>query len=190
MFHGIFGWCSMRSDLRTLILLALSIALSACAAPRYQSAYRYEAPPDAAGRACLEGCTHKMAECREQCAAKTQACLKTLEPLLDERYHAALERYGAELENYRQERLHYDLYLSLNGGYPWRYGPWPYALGTMPYYFPPVPPLKPDRNAQFEQLRHERCDVDCGCQSIYDACFLACGGKKIPEIQCISNCPP
>ena len=30
-------------------------------------------------------------------------------------------------------------------------------------------------------VEKQRCDSDCGCQPIYDACFLSCGGKKIPE---------
>ena len=182
----------MLSALRTLTLVILTLGLAACAGPRYQSVYRYEAPTDMASRACLEGCARKMAECREHCTTTNLACLKNLEPLLDERHNAALKRYEAELERYRQELAHYDLYLPLNWGYPspWRHGLWPYSPWAMPYYFPPDPPAKPSRSAEFEQLRHERCDVDCGCQPVYDACFLACGGKKIPEVQCISNCPP
>lgn len=175
---------------RTLILLILALGLTACATPRYQSVYRYDAPTDAAGRACLEDCTRKMADCREQCTTKTQACLKDMEPLVDERYKEAMQRYEVELQYYRRDLVQYDLYLSLNWGHPWRHGFWPYASWAMPYSFPPIPPVKPNRSAEFERLRHERCDVDCGCQSVYDACFLACGGKKIPEMRCISNCPP
>lgn len=183
----------MRSALRTFTLLILTLGLAACAGPRYQSTYRYDAPTDAAGRACLERCELKMTACREQCTTKTQACLKDLEPVLNERYDAAMNRYGAELDRYRQELVQYEFYLSMNWGYPypwWHHGMWPYSSFGMPYYVPPSPPVKPSRSAEFERLRQERCDVDCGCQSIYDACFLACGGKKIPEMRCISNCPP
>ncbi len=189
----------MRSALRTLTLLILTLGLAACASPRYQSTYRYEAPTDAAGRACLEKCEQKMAACREQCTTKTQACLKDLEPLVDERYNAVLNRYEIELNRYRQDLIHYDLQMSLNWGFPspwWRPGMlpyYPYSPWATPYNLspiPPAPPFKPSRSAEFERLRKERCDVDCGCQSVYDACFLACGGKKIPETRCISNCPP
>lgn len=185
----------MRSAfLRALTLLILTLGLAACASgPRYQSTYRYEPPTDAAGRACLEKCEHQMTACRDQCATKTQACLKDLEPLVDERYNAAMNRYGIALDRYRQELIQYEFYLSMSWGYPspWRHpGMWPYASFAMPYYFPPSPPANPSRSAVFERLRLERCDVDCGCQSIYDACFLACGGKKIPVTRCISNCPP
>jgi hypothetical protein len=107
----------MRSALRTLTLLILALGLAACASsPRYQSTYRYEAPTDAAGRACLEKCEQKMAACSEQCATRTQACLKDLEPLVDERYNAAMNHYGAELDQYRQELVQYEFYLSMNCG--------------------------------------------------------------------------
>ncbi|MEN6585621.1 MAG: hypothetical protein ABFE02_06155 [Sulfuricella sp.] len=182
----------MRSALHVITMAALIPGLAACAAPRYQSAYRYEPPTGMDGHACLEACTRKIAVCRGQCAATSQACLKNLAPLVDERYNADVKRYEAELGRYRQELLQYDLYLSLNWGYPypWHHGMWPYSPWEMPYSSPPIPPVKPSRSAEFERLRGERCDVDCGCQSIYDACFLACGGKKIPEVKCISHCPP
>jgi len=93
----------MYSALRALTLIILALGVAACVSPRYQSVYRYEAPTDEAGRACLEVCARKIAECREQCTTKTQACLKDLEPLVNERYHAALKHYEMELERYRQD---------------------------------------------------------------------------------------
>lgn len=86
---------------------------------------------DAAGRACLEKCEHQMTACRDQCATKTQACLKDLEPLVDERYNAAMNRYGIALDHYRQELVQYEFYLSMSWGYP---SPWwhPVACGLMP----------------------------------------------------------
>jgi hypothetical protein len=50
-------------------------------------------------------------------------------------------------------------------------------------------PRKPSRDEEFNRLRMERCEVECGCQPIYDACFLVCGGKRIPEVKCIADCP-
>jgi hypothetical protein len=35
----------------------------------------------------------------------------------------------------------------------------------------------------------EKCDPGCGCQAAYDGCFVACGGKRIPEQRCVANCP-
>lgn len=75
-----------------------------------------------------------MADCREQCTTITQACLKNIEPLVDEHYNTALKRHEAELERHSQQQVHYDLYLALNRGYPWRHGFW-----SLPYHYPPAP---------------------------------------------------
>jgi hypothetical protein len=176
---------------RALILTGLLAGLSACAsAPRYQTTYRYQPPADPAGLACLDKCTQKMEACQSQCQEKYQACLKRIEPKVDERYGEALKRYAIELDRYRAELDHYRLSLSLSWGhYPWYghgfYYPWP-----EPYYFPPpLPPRKPSRDEEFNRLKKEQCDADCGCQPVYDTCFLACGGTRTLEERCIANCP-
>lgn len=176
-----------------LLLGLLAVGLSGCAAPgpRYQTAYRYEPPVEAAGRACLEKSEHQMAQCQQRCAADYQACLKRIEPQAEVRYAEALKRYRTEMDLYRRELARYQLYLSMSWGrYPWYgsgfYYPWP-----DPFYFPPpVPPAKPSQDQEFSRLRQERCEVNCGCQANYDAGFLTCGGKLFPEVKCIANCPP
>lgn len=177
--------------LRALILTALIAGLSACASPpRYQTIYRYQPPADPAGLACLDKCTRKMETCQTQCQENYQACLKTIEPKkVDERHGEALKRYAAELDRYRLELYQYRLSLSLSWGhYPWYghgfYHPWP-----EPYYFPPTPPSRPSRDEEYNRLKKEQCEADCGCQPAYDTCFLACGGTRIPEERCIANCP-
>ena len=181
----------MAPDLRRMTLLVAAAVLAGCATPRYQTVYRYEPPSDATGRACLESCEKKLAGCQQHCTADYQACLKRLEPLVEERYNEHLKRYADELNSYRLELRHYELSLSLSWGYdPFWYGPWPYYHPWPAFYnFPPEPPEKPSREAAFNQLRKEKCEADCGCLPLYDACFLTCGGKKIPEVKCIANCP-
>ncbi|MDD5241265.1 MAG: hypothetical protein PHG47_06025 [Sulfuricella sp.] len=178
---------------RALLLGFLAVGLLGCVgpSPRYQTAYRYEPPTDAAAGACLEKCEHKLEDCQQRCKADYQACLKLIEPQVEGRYAEALKRYGTELDRYRWELDRYQLYMSMSWGWsPWYghgyYRPWP-----EPYYYPPpAPPAKPSKDQEFSRLRQEKCDVDCGCQAIYDAGFLSCGGKKIPEVKCIANCPP
>lgn len=182
----------MAAVLRILFLALLAIGLAGCAAPspRYQIAYRYEPPADAASRACLEKAGQKQSACLQHCKAEYQACLKLVEPQGEARYAAALKRYEAEMNRYRGELDRYQFYLFMSRGWsPWSgygfYAPWP-----EPYYFPPpMAPAKPSRDQEFGRVRQEKCDVDCGCQVIYDADFLACGGKRIPEQRCIANCP-
>lgn len=173
-----------------LLLVVVMVGLAGCASPRYQTAYRYEPPLEATGRACLEKCEQKLASCQQCCTVDYQACLQRIEPQVNERYNAVLKRYQVEMEQYRWELRRYEFYLSLNRNHDFWYGghgfyhPWP-----RPYYFPPIPPGKPSRDEVFNQLQKEKCAMDCGCQTTYDACFLGCGGKRIPETRCIANCP-
>ena len=180
----------MFQSMRILILAVVTAFLAGCASPRYQTAYRYEPPTDTAGRVALKKCEQKLESCQQRCAAETQICLKSIEPLVENRLAEALKQYESELEQYRLARQRYEISMALNWGYDpfWYdhglYHPWP-----RPYYFPPVMPRKPGRDEVFNQVRHEKCDTDCGCQTLYDACFLSSGGKKIPEERCIANCP-
>ena len=178
----------MLPALRAMLLVIVMVGLAACASPRYQTVYRYEPPVDVSGRACLEKCEQKLAGCRQSCAVNYQACEQRIEPQVEERYNEALQRYQVELDQYYWEWRQYEFYLSLSWDQDFWYGgfyhPWP-----GPYYFPPVPPMKPSRNAVAYQVEKENCVMDCGCQPNYDACFLGCGGKRIPETRCIANCP-
>lgn len=176
--------------LRVLIFVIVAAFLTSCATPRYQTAYRYEPPTDMAGRIALEKCEQKLEACQQRCTVETQACLKSIEPLVEKRHAEALKQYEVELEYYRLARQRYEIAMSLNWGYsPFWYGSRLYDPWPRPYYYPPAQPRKPGRDAVFNQLRHEKCDIGCGCQALYDACFLASGGKKIPEVRCIANCP-
>lgn len=170
------------------LLLFVTAGLAGCAGPRYQTAYRYEPPTDATGLACLEKCAQKMSECQHACGAELKRCLERLEPEVEKRHGEALKNYEGELERYRREVEQYAL--PLNWGHtPWfgprRRYPWPGFY----YYFPPFPPAMPSRDNTFDRLRQEKCVTDCGCQPIYDSCFLACGGKRIPEAKCVAHCP-
>lgn len=176
---------------RTLFPVIVAIVLVGCASPppRYQTAYRYELPTDSEGIACLEKCGQRIESCQQRCTANYQSCLKLIEPQVDERYREALKRYETELERYRLELERYQLYQSLRCGYsPW-YGYGNYYPCPDLYYFPPALPMKPSRDEEFNHLRQEKCDVDCGCQTVSEICILACGGKRINEVRCVANCP-
>jgi hypothetical protein len=185
---------------RFALLLALGVGLWGCATPRYQTFYRYEPPTDAAARSCLTPCEQTQKTCLDQCEENYSACVRTLEPEAQARHADALMRYEGELAQYRRDLDRYHLSISLGWGHgggwygggwydrgwydPW----WPYG-GYRPYYYPPVPPQPPSYADELSKLSAEECDRDCGCQPNYDACFLACGGRKVPEERCIANCP-
>ncbi|SEP20726.1 hypothetical protein [Nitrosovibrio sp. Nv6] len=198
-------------SVQRMIVLIISIGgLSGCAffAPRYQITHRYEPPTDPAASICLEKCTQRLESCQQSCTSTYQACLKRIEPLVEERYKNAMQRYENELETYRRHMN--SRYLGWGratlgwgrsawgwGGYPWGWGgsPWGwggpyYGLGySYPFYYQPAPPTRPSRTREFDRLRYEQCEVECGCQSVQDSCFLSCGGRKIVEERCIANCP-
>ena len=171
-----------------LFLLAL---LAGCAGPRYQTVYRYEAPTDAAGRACLVPCASQLAACQGQCQERHQACVAGIEPQVEARFQEKLQQFQLDIQYYNLALSLYQrrLALGFNHYYPF-YGPrrHRYGYGYGPY-FPPTPPFKPDRAQIFQRVAQEQCDQNCGCQPIYDSCFLACSGKKIPEVKCIAHCP-
>jgi hypothetical protein len=197
----------MLPPLRAIILTILTAALFGCASfePRYQITHRYEPPSDPAGIVCLGNCTQQLAACQQSCTSTYQACLQRIEPLAEQRYDEAVKRFESESSSYRQQLNSSRFYQSLGwgrsawgwGGYPWGWGPgwgwggspW-YGMGySSPYFYSPAPPLRPDRRREYDRLRYEQCEVECGCQSVQDACFLSCGGKKTVEERCIANCP-
>jgi hypothetical protein len=177
----------------------LLATLAACAAPRYQIAYRYEPPTDVAGQSCLVRCEQGLKSCQDTCAANYTVCVQALEPDAQARYADALHQYAAEIAQYRRAVADYHFDLSLGWGYwdgwdGWygggRYGHgWPYGYYG-PRYYPPAPPRPPSYADELGKLRAAKCDRDCGCLPNYDACFLSCGGIRIPEQRCIANCPP
>lgn len=184
---------------RFIGLLLLAATLAACAAPRYQTVYRYEPPADATGRSCLTLCERNLKSCQDECAANHTACVQAIEPEARARYADALRHYGGEMAQYGRDMDRYHLSVSLGWGFHdgwygggwydpyWPHG-WPYDWYG-PYYYPPEPPRPPSYAEELGKLRAAKCDRDCGCQPNYDACFLSCGGIKVPEQRCIANCP-
>lgn len=173
-----------------LPIAAIALALTACAGPRYQTVQRYEPPADAAGRACLDRCREQQTFCQGRCSDDYQACMRRVEPLVQERYADALKEYGAELDRYWWDLRHYEMQLWQYRGRPnpW-YAPWPNYYWPGPYAYPYPQPLRPSRQALLNEIRLEHCNRDCGCTGDYDACFLTCGGRKVTETRCIANCP-
>ncbi len=202
---------TMFPALRTITLTILAVALFGCASfePRYQVTHRHEPPINPEGIVCLGECTKQLTACQQSCTSTYQMCLQRIEPLVEQRYQEAVIRYESESQSYRQQMNTGRFYRSFGwgtsagrwGGYPWGAGhgwgpswgwggsPW-YGMGYSPAYFNlPIPPILPDRRREFDRLRYEQCEKECGCQPIQDACFLSCGGKRIVEERCIANCP-
>lgn len=179
-----------------VLLTGIAAIVCGCATPRYQTFYRYDLPNDRAGRECVAQCDQDQKTCADNCTTLYKACVRDIEPEAKSRYADALKRYQGQWEQYQQDLDRYHLSLSLgwghyNGWYGegW-YDPWSPYGGYRPYYFPPEPPQPPVYADELIKLSAEKCNHACGCQSDYDACFLSCGGRKVPEQRCIVNCPP
>ncbi len=172
----------------TLIVMA---GLSGCAAPQYQTAYRYEPPADAQGLACVQACEQSKQTCQAGCQTRHQACQKDIEPLVEDGYTQVLKLYEQELRDYSLELQAYRTRIWMS----WPYDPWPYYPGYYspwpgPYYPLPNPvPTMPTRGDVKAALEKEKCQADCGCLPSFDACFVGCGGKRIPQTVCTGNCP-
>ena len=175
-----------------MIVVAL---LGGCAAPRYQSLYRYHPPDDVAGRACLVDCEQSLHSCYDDCGESYRACVQALEPEAQSRYRDAQARYAGEQAQYQRDLQRYYLSLSVGWGFDDGYGAawyaphWPYR-GYRSYYDAPLPPQPPSYADELGKLRAQACERDCACQPKYDACFLGCGGSKTLEQRCFANCPP
>jgi len=170
-----------------MLFLASAVVglLMACATPRYETVHRLEPPDDAAGRACLVQCDEVLKACQSRCSQRYQACVKEVEPKLDEAYAEALRHYAFDLDSYAASLQHYEMQLWLG----WHHGPWWISPGWSYPYYVSRPPPRPSRQQIRERLIAEQCDRDCGCQPGYEACFLGCGGRKISEERCVANCP-
>lgn len=168
-------------------VLALTALVAGCAvAPRYQTVKRYVPPESVAAQPCLDKCAAAMEHCQRDCETRHQSCAKSVLPDAQARYADQLRQYEAALAQYRWEldRYRMDLMMGWGWGDPY-WGMW----GWYPAFPPPAPPRAPSLEREVARLTQQRCDQDCGCQSAYDSCFLACGGSIQHETQCIANCP-
>ena len=180
-------------------LLAIGVAvvaLTGCATPRYETVHRYEPPVSEEGRACVASCEATRTQCRSDCQAAWAQCTAEVEPQVESHYAQALAEYADELRLYRMDldRYEWELWLGWHHNYSgfW-YSPWPgpWYASPWPGYYPPSapPPGPPSREAVRAKLHKEQCRDDCGCEGQYDACFTACGGKRVTETRCTANCP-
>ncbi|MFZ1341882.1 hypothetical protein [Thiothrix eikelboomii] len=192
----------------------LVIGLAGCVSPQYQTAYRFTPPPAGAGKVCLTRCDASLAQCKNQCAAKTSQCLakarsqaqSELPVLLGawEReilvWEKAMDRYETELRFWememRQRRLMYDLQRDLRPCRPGerhctRYPRRPHFGYPGAWDRPESPgpaPKRPTLASETARIQAETCPNDCGCDASYRQCYASCGGNVQPYQVCSKNC--
>lgn len=157
-----------------------ALAVAGCAARPPITTVHYEPPRDAEGMACVRDCLPRLAECQARCSESYRTCLRDVEPEARASYSEALEAYSAALAEYREDLRYHETNVWLGWGPyydPWWFG-YPHYRWTPHYIPPPLPPDPPSLAHETRRLIATRCDRDCGCQPIYDACYLGCGGHK------------
>lgn len=199
------------------LTLALLLFLVGCVSPQYQTQYRFTPPPAGAGKTCLPRCEAGFAQCKQQCAAKTNQCLakarlqaqSELPVLLGawERdilvWEKALDRYETELRfwemDLRQRRLMHDLQRDLrpcrpgerhctrHPRYPRQYGYGYPSVWDRPESPGPAP-KRPSLASETARIQAEICPKDCGCDVSYRQCYASCGGNVQPYQVCVKNC--
>ncbi len=190
---SVCGGARLASRLLPLLVLAAVVVLAGCASPRYATEVRYLPPSSEAGQACLRGCHTDMQACQADCQSRRQSCIAGIEPEVDAAFEQALRQYEAERRAYMRERRYYQLDRVMSFGLyrdPFYYGYSSSFWLTDRYYHddPPVPPEAPGREAIRAQVIDRECNVDCGCQTAFDQCYIGCGGQVERRVVCVENC--
>jgi hypothetical protein len=170
--------------------------LGGCAAPQYQTNVSLIPPGDESGRACVQICESRRITCEAGCQDRFRSCAKAIEPQVEAGYGEALAQFENDLRQYAAALRAYETQLSFAwfNSYPYGWGTWGWPwMGPWPgmYFPPPYPvPKMPTRADVRAQLEKSSCQADCGCQPVYEGCFVGCGGQRLSETVCIKNCPP
>ena len=122
--------------------------------------------------------------------------------IAQKRYDEKMKLYVKELESYARElrraQFERDFYY-MSGFYDDFCFASPYhhyrGCGYRPFWYDPYPlyvgrpPQNPSLEAERLKAESEMCKLDCGCESLYDECFIAHGGVIKTKKVCIENCP-
>lgn len=197
--------------MRYLVFLIVLVFSAGCG-PKYVVKNQYIAPRDASGLACTNTCARDKALCLQTCQTTYQVCeqdaynrAKDISNLENLKYDKAYTSYLYELKVHKRElflwqQIFDKKYMDFSyftskcekdrdkfacaRGHELRD-----ELGHMKRNKPlkPTAPHKP-RYADIYNQELQQCSKSCNCESIYDSCFVSCGGDVIPFRMCVSNC--
>ena len=194
-----------------ILLLVWMFFLVGCG-PRYLIKNQYIPPATAASQPCIENCSHMREGCQNQCQQNYQYCLndaymKAQSVDIDEQrtYDIAYSHYMLDMSRYRMalhewQRDYYDYSRDFEhfqkqcerekDAYACK------KRDDLKHYLNrlnrdrPREPWMPTRRS-FEQIlvaQQSFCTTNCGCEQVYDNCFVGCGGQVIPHKICVDNC--
>ncbi len=192
--------------------LTLLLSVFTACGPRYVIRSSY-IPPEGPGAAqCLSICAEHFKRCQRDCLRQKEACLERVRREAKDLYLKLSSLYLVSLKDYDQRvRLYQTNLLSWEHHYRQGYEDYRFfeqacqkeknvyackrkqelakLLKDMEKERPKRP-LKPKVPSLARILRElsRTCTFSCGCQEIYKACFLKCGGRIVPYKFCLKNC--
>ncbi len=187
------------------------VVFSGCA-PVYVVKNQY-IPPKAENTKCLNSCLQSKKECKNECVNKYQSCMddafekaKKVYAKLNNNYERKYKRYLLKMEDYDYRIFDW------HNDYDESYRDWQYFRkeckvnpsnkyacdreDDLMYVIKKLrrdKPKKPriPRKESFEKIlkaEQSKCVKNCGCNDLYDSCFVSCGGEIIPHKICVKNC--
>ncbi len=190
--------------MRSLVLLIVVLFFTACS-PKYKVVKEYVPPIDISTNALTQAiCAQKRDSCRSSCKEAFNRCKPKALKLAKKRYDEKMKLYVRELERYARvaedAEFKRDIFY-VNGGFyddnlclvsP--YAPY-YGFRHRMFLYDSFPryigrrPKKPSLEVERLKAESEICELDCGCEKLYDECFVAHGGVIKTKKVCIENCP-
>lgn len=193
------------------VLLAIVFLFTGCG-PRYVIKNQYIPPTRAISPTCLSNCELVRQTCQSQCQQNYQFCLddayaKAQHILVEEEalYRIAHGRYMLDFSHFQHrmrswERDYYDYSRDLSHFQSRCERDKDVQAckkrDELRNYLNrlnrdrPREPWVPQRPS-FEQIlvnQQSFCTTNCGCEQVYDNCFVGCGGTVIPHKICVENC--
>lgn len=194
------------------ILFFIVLVFSVGCSPKYVIKNQYIPPKEPSMLSCVNICAKDKTLCLQNCQTTYNICeqsaysrAKDISNMENLKYEKSYAHYLYALKRYKQELLFWqqtfdkrymdfsyftkkcqndkdkfackrqqELYKELNN-----------IKANKP--FEPSLPLKP-RFSDIYNQELQSCSKSCHCESIYDSCFVSCGGEIIPYKMCVSNC--
>jgi len=198
--------------MKTIIFIFGFIVLFSGCAPQYVVRNQYIPPNDKNSRVCLQDCSQKKQKCKQRCAEDYSDCLsyayneaKRIQIKSDKNYKERYNKYLARLSDYNFNIFDWQ------NRYDERYSDWKYFSGKcskngdkyacdreddLKYIIKKLRRIRPreprePRYVTFDEIlskQQSKCSKKCGCDDMYDSCFIGCGGEIVPHKICVENC--
>lgn len=144
---------------RIHFIIAFAIVVLSGCGPSYRTDYTFKPPKDRSGRRCILKCLDKKQACNLQCDKTRKQC---------------------QLENQKTELVNDLMHMTVPAK-TWSHTSEDRHGNT-------VTGTSMSTSVQVPSFTKVNCNTDCGCDSIYRACYTTCGGEVEAHTVCVSGC--